>query len=402
MNETNTPINNTNTSVNGMNTYYVNFDSQFRNRNIYQSPCHFSIDYGKNQDNIILDEVCDGVPFAYINFESTVIATQNIYPIAKYDTSYYPYYNKNNGSGSFVYKYNINKLDNFHNIYLTMFDTNVFKIESYCKELMYGYVSANFTEDPLKFNMLLGDSGIVTNNLSNLYCKNVHSNESGTALNIAGNSIQLAVTSSIVDDYYKNWWIWFGANSVYDDEQIKAAKIISYDGATQTAIVNKLLTNVNMYYELSNRVHDSHRYSAAPITKNGLHNYTVRLLLLTLPNKPIVSSTVSQLAAMSGVYVSIGNNDSPNSQNKNMSNNDTKGLFYTMIRDLAPFTGSPYFDLIDCYMKCEMQLDLSLPLYFSVYDTDGNLLKFVDDDLSPFPPNRYGQVNALFQIKIND
>ena len=354
-----------------MDRYYINFDSSRRDRSLYPNPCSFSI--SQNVNNVIYDEVCEGLPVKKIIItDASLVSTDNRILNIEF----------------MGYTGDVLRRNDYYNYCVTCLVNGNYE-ENVIKNIRYAtkYESVASVGVPLFILFENNLSGVP----SAIFIKKLHSTESGISIGGSDLSIQLAVTSSNVDDYYKDWFIWNDLGS--------HSKILSYNGTTKTAILKNQLTTYTSYYELNNNRINNY----LPIQYNNINKglnevFLVRLLYLTLPSSVLYCKYGGTLMDYPTVYVHIGNSPYSNSSGNILTNNKFPFEFAVPVDDGGVITNVPHYILTNCYMEIKLRLNLSDVLYFSVYFDDGEILTFLTDNTSPLPPDPNLQVTASFSI----
>jgi len=142
------------------------------------------------------------------------------------------------------------------------------------------------------------------------------------------------------------------------------------------------------------------QYSGSIVSQNEAVNYEISLIQLCLPN--VILKTGSRIAQYSYIYVEFRPIGSPSTVSKNViySNNPNSenALFSIAVTDVVRSENS-VFTRISTNQVQTIKIKPNDSYHFSVFLSDGSLFIPYDTeftDKSPFPPNQFLQIEAVF------
>jgi len=161
----------------------------------------------------------------------------------------------------------------------------------------------------------------------------------------------------------------------------------------------------NRLYEVIQFTKDNYsslNYSGSMVSQNEVVCYEIELISLILPN--VTLTTGSRLAFYPYVLVEFQNISSPMNSSKNIiySNNPntTNALFICPINDTTNPLISSFVKIDSAGMTQTVKFKPNDSLRFKVYLPNGELFKPVqDDNMPPYPPINYLQIEAVFSVK---
>ncbi len=248
------------------------------------------------------------------------------------------------------------------------------------------------------------------------------------AVNAKRNEVTLDAFASTVDNAYTNMYLYIQPslddNGLSDTDQPNAIfnkmtfnnylfKIISYDGATRTALLDKsisdgigdgllpLITPLRPYNILAGpkNFYSPLQYSGSIVSSSEPKCYNLSLVTLVLPNVELTSG--SKIAFYPYVYLEIRAIGSSKVVGTDIiySNNPNadKAIFIVPINDIADPEESPFIKLDTNGMTQTIKFRPNESFHFRVYLPDGKPFKPRQDDYPPpLLPNANLQVEAVF------
>jgi len=233
---------------------------------------------------------------------------------------------------------------------------------------------------------------------------------------LVGWVIQLPNTASSVNNYYKGKYVYYVDNSAngkstaiffatYGTYYVKA-----YNGTTKELSVLPDINgtkfpsvgdDINIVQFIKDNYYP-YMYNGTLTSLNQSICYDVSLVSLTVPNA--VLSTGSRIAYYSYLYVEFSTYSSPTSSDSPIYSNtpySNKALFIApVIQSTQPTLGT--------FISCGSSMPQTITFKpndgfrFSVYLPDGTPFKTLEDDfLTPYEPNLFLQINAVFSITRN-
>jgi len=369
-------------------------NSYYRDRTIHPNPCDYTVELGNNFSQ---DKYFSDMPWYVALFVVTDAANKVIAPIVSY-TDYH-------SSDQITIHGEDNNCDTNFCIdsYVTVFyDTNVSptigKVTSF---LPYGS-STTFT--PYKMTIDVDDSTLYADDRIFLcaFHKTLPILNGFVSALVDTRHIILPVGASAVDNYYKGMWIWTCDNlHVLSPKRFSYsyAMINSYVASTRTITFDRDITSSN-YFEIAGTVKYNHQPAVQTSLKHYAEYYNVRLLSLIIPNSNVVyfsSPKYGYIYTYRYLIVHIGNER--RSLRGDIVAANIMGEFIIPTNNLLPSAGGSRYILSDCYMDMMIKLDLTLPIYFSLYTPDGEIIDTTEREYyAPYEPNYFNQTVAIFRL----
>jgi hypothetical protein len=169
-------------------------------------------------------------------------------------------------------------------------------------------------------------------------------------------------------------------------------------------IDNDSIIGLNDIITINTFIRDNYNplnYIGTIVSQNESVAYEVSLISLCLPN--VTLKTGSRIAQYPYVYVQLKPTNSPsfmsNSLTYSNNPNSTDALFVVAITDVVDPITSAYVR-VGCNQIQTLKIKPNSNFLFSVYLSDGSLFQPFDNDyISPFPPNAFLQIEALFSFQ---
>lgn len=181
----------------------------------------------------------------------------------------------------------------------------------------------------------------------------------------------------------------------------KISRIIAYDFVTTNAIISpSLIGNTsNISYEILQFTYDNHSPFVLTNIQQSEQCY-IKLVSLTLPNKPMIVGGGGLISKYPYVYVSLLPIDSTITNIISSNNpNSTKALFRASLINDDLLSNSSIVRMIGDHMKQKIRFNVDTNLSFKVYLSNGEIFETIEREYySPFVPNPECQISALFEI----
>lgn len=221
----------------------------------------------------------------------------------------------------------------------------------------------------------------------------------GTTVAASYGRITLDASSSPISGFYNSFFVRMTSGAQLGSY----AKILSYDGATNVALIR------DPEFIVSPLPGDT--YEICKVTGDNFNstNFTVdsktptsgkkrlKLLSLSLPNKTLYNRGGGSILDRSHVMLTIRSSSAVSSTNSNISNSST-ATAATFIVPVDPVQSNNKFITLVSNMQPVIDLNLGSTLTFVYSLMDGTLLDFGEDRKSPFTPEPNLQISALIQI----
>jgi len=236
-----------------------------------------------------------------------------------------------------------------------------------------------------------------------------------TAADIIIETIGLASTIDVVNTS----WQKYSFTTTQDMSNLSYAEIIivGYNGTeanvgqtgplvTKVSLVGNmysvLLPPKDAYYELYSSQRNNYKALSLHGIDKTIEVFFVKLIALTLPTSILFNGHGGDLKDYPVVYVHLGNSKNSANGNAILSNNDLNNCFIVPVNTPnAVVPDSTFFRLTDCYMVLRMRLDLSQPIYMTIFLNTSEVIKFSDDFLPPLAPCVSLQTSAVFQLTMD-
>jgi hypothetical protein len=220
--------------------------------------------------------------------------------------------------------------------------------------------------------------------------------------------VVLPATASTVDNFYVGSWIfWPGSSAPLSYEW---QRIISYDGATQTAIVAKpfsVIIPIGEVIEVLSYSYDN----AQPLRYNGTEIFSnpypqsIRLANLIVPNRPISGGYGGTLENYSHIYVSIYS-EKGNTWNSPIESNNPNAKQALFKVPVTFFANTSWLTLQSSDMSQRVAFRENDTLHFKVTLPNGDVLDFEpinqyiyqEEFKFPIEPDPLGQIQAVFEL----
>jgi hypothetical protein len=234
-----------------------------------------------------------------------------------------------------------------------------------------------------------------------------------TSSTVASTTLSIVLTTgSSVDGFYNGQFIRV-RGTTYGNALVapegEARRIVSYDGATLTAIVSPPFSSVvgAVSIEILAFTRDNLNpfvYTGSMVSQQEMVCYEIELLNLILPNRTLSVGAGSRIAFYPYVYVELANVSSAGAGVKNIiySNNpnSTRMLFRVPIDDVNQPVHSPFIKIDGDGMVQTIKFKPNDNLRFSVRLQNGEIYQTLDrENFSPLPPNELVQVSVCLSIK---
>lgn len=230
------------------------------------------------------------------------------------------------------------------------------------------------------------------------------------------NVLQLAGGSSTVDDFYTGSFLRIAGPlntppfSTIVAPYNEMRRIVSYDGATQTATVSpgfSVAPAAGVNYEVLPFTRDQSvpfNYTGSLVSQQEMVCYEIELLNLVLPNRTLTSGRGGRIAFYPYVYVELTNANAASAGMKGViySNNPNavRMLFRCAIDDVPNPVVSPYIKIDGDGMVQTVKFKPNDNFKFRVLLPEGDVFETdLQDNVGPNEPNPLVQISAIFSLK---
>lgn len=353
---------------------YMEFDSTYRNRNLYPNPAQFVVQWAPTntiangtqaEDPVATSYPYYPVPPTVVTFAGGTAALPKLDANASTVTNAY--------INSYLYDITINE---YRQIVYYDGTTQVAYLDTPFSGAWAAADSYNIRQTPPMETALVSGVNSVT-------------------------SIILAPTASSVTDYYKGFFLYMVTGAAIYEARI----ITAYDGATKTATVVAFsaLPVIGDTYQILPFTRDNYsnlNYTGSVVSQNEVVCYEVRLLRLSIPNVDLWTGYGNRASFYPYLYVELATTSSPNTSIIYSNNpNSYKALFTVpMVDDKLPDRTAFLHNEAEKMIQT-VKFKPNDNFQFSVYLPDRQLFRTQPDTMSPLPPNPLLQINALFQIR---